>query len=80
MVAMPLDVLPRTCESLPQPVHEAGEERLDQRTAKLDTAAALHQGQLCMRFIAKVNRQQCEVLTSALNDQLSSFPAEPVHI
>ena len=47
MVKMPLDVLPRTCESFPQREHVAGEARLDQRTARLDTAAALHQGQLC---------------------------------
>jgi hypothetical protein len=54
MVEMPLDVLARTRESFPQLVHEAGEERLDQRTARLDTASALHQGHLCMRFKAKM--------------------------
>ena len=58
MVPMPLEVLPRTCESLPQPAHEAGKERLDQRTAKLDTASALHQGQLCMRFTFEVSGGQ----------------------
>ena len=47
MVKMPLDVLPRTCENCLQREHVAGEARLDQRTARLDTAAALHQGQLC---------------------------------
>ena len=47
MVKMPLDVLPRTCDSFLQREHVAGEARLDQRTARLDTAAALHQGQLC---------------------------------
>jgi hypothetical protein len=49
MVEMPLDVLASTCESFPQPAQVAGEERLDQRTARLDTASALHQGHLCMR-------------------------------
>ena len=50
MVKMPLDVPPRTCESFPQRKHVAGEARLDQRTARLGTASALHQGHLCMRF------------------------------
>ena len=53
---MPLDVLARTCESFPQLAHEAGEERLDQRTAMPDTAAALHQGHLCIRFNVKAAR------------------------
>ena len=47
---MPLDVLVRTCDSFLQLEHVAGEERLDQRTAGLETALALHQGHLCMRF------------------------------
>ena len=50
MVKMPLDVLPRTCDSFLQREHVAGEARLDQRTARLVTAAALHQGQSCMGF------------------------------
>lgn len=50
MVKMPLDVLPKTCDSFLQREHVAGEARLDQRTARLVTAAALHQGQLCIGF------------------------------
>jgi hypothetical protein len=69
MVAMPLDVLARTCESFPQPVHEAGDERLDQRTARLDTAAALHQGHLCMRLNVGVDWQAAALRHEAYPDQ-----------
>jgi hypothetical protein len=61
VVEMPLDVLARTCESFPQLAHEAGDERLDQRSARLDMASALHQGHLCMR------------LTFAMSGELKGF-------
>ena len=57
MVKMPLDVLPRTCESFLQREHVAGDARLDQRTARLVTAAALHQGQLCKGVSVRYNRR-----------------------
>lgn len=61
MVKMPLDVLPRTCESFPQRGHVAGEARLDRRTARLVTDAALHQGQLCKGFSVRCNRRPHKV-------------------
>jgi hypothetical protein len=58
---MPLDVLARTCDSFLQLEHVAGEERLDQRTAELETALALHQGHLCMRFNYRYIPQNCGI-------------------
>ena len=58
---MPLDVLARTCDSFLQLEHVAGEERLDQRTARLETALVLHQGHLCMRFNVTYTARCCNI-------------------